>query len=75
MVSGHAAAQAKLPGYAAAGVLLAWLIDVPARAVHLCTDPRGREYGAERVLRAGDVLDPPLPGIAPIDELFAVLDR
>ena len=77
MVSAHAEAHAKLPGYADAGIPFAWLVDVPARAVHTFSEPRGRTYGAERVLRAGDVLDSPVDGVAPIDvgELFAILDR
>jgi Uma2 family endonuclease len=77
MVSAHAEAHAKLPGYADAGVPRAWLVDVPARAVHVFSEPRGREYGAERVLHAGDALDAGVDGISPIDvgELFAVLDR
>jgi Uma2 family endonuclease len=68
---------AKLPGYASANVTAVWLIDVAARAVHVFTDPHGREYASERVLRAGDTLVAPVPGVPPlaIDDLFAVLDR
>jgi Uma2 family endonuclease len=77
MVSSHAESYAKLRGYADADVPLAWYVDVPARAVRVYSEPRGRGYGAERVLHAGDVLDAPVDGVAPIDvaELFAVLDR
>jgi Uma2 family endonuclease len=76
MVTAHAEAYAKLPGYADAGVPVAWLVDVPARAVHVFAEPRGRAFDAERVLTAGDVLDAPVDGVAPIDvgALFGVLD-
>jgi Uma2 family endonuclease len=68
---------AKLPGYADAAVAAVWLVDVAARAVHVFTDPRGREYASERVLRAGDTLAAPVRGVPPlaVSDLLAVLDR
>ncbi len=66
--------QFKLPGYAAAGVGAAWLVNVPERAVHVFEGPlpAERRYGSERVLRRGDKLAPPVAGIAPlaVDDLF-----
>lgn len=68
---------AKLPGYADAAVVAVWLVDVAARAVHVFTGPKGREYANERVLRAGDTLVAPVQDVPPlaISDLFAVLDR
>jgi Uma2 family endonuclease len=68
---------AKLPGYAEAGVDTVWLVDVPARQVRVFEQPYGRRYERERILGAGDLLDSPVDGVAPVAvaELFAVLDR
>ena len=67
---------AKLPGYAAAGVGTAWLVNVAARAVHVFEQPRGRRYERERVLRAGDTLVVPVDGVPPlaVSDLFAGFD-
>jgi Uma2 family endonuclease len=68
---------AKLPGYSSADVTAVWLVDVPARTVRVYSDPRGREYGAEQVLRARDTLVAPVEGVPPlaVGDLFAVLDH
>jgi Uma2 family endonuclease len=68
---------AKLPGYAEAGVKVVWVVDVPARAVHVFDEPLGRRYQRERVLRAGDTLLAPVDGVPPlaVGDVFAVLDR
>jgi hypothetical protein len=64
---------AKLPSYAAAGVGVVWLINVPVRQVHLFEHPHERHYGSERVLAAGDTLHAPVDGVPPLplSELFA----
>src|SRR5262249_1716675 len=76
VVSTHPETWAKLPGYAAAGVTEAWLVDVPSRTVEVFTEAAGREYHEHRTLRAGDTLDARVEGVAPIAvaDLFAVLD-
>jgi Uma2 family endonuclease len=68
---------AKLPGYAAAGVGVAWLIDVPGREVHLHRQPTDAGFASSQVLRAGDVLPAPVAGVpdVAVSDLFAVLDR
>ena len=67
---------AKLAGYAAAEVPVAWVIDVPGRVVHLFERPSQGVYVAHRVLDVGDTLPSPVDGIAPIrvGALFAVLE-
>jgi Uma2 family endonuclease len=64
---------AKLPGYAAAEVGVVWLINVPARRVHVFEHPHERHYDTERVLAAGDALQAPVDGVPPlpVGELFA----
>jgi Uma2 family endonuclease len=76
-VTSQADDAAKLPGYARAGVGVAWLVDVPSRVVRVHERPSGDRFASERVARAGDQLDIPVDGIEPIAvaELFAVLDR
>jgi Uma2 family endonuclease len=68
---------AKLPGYAGAGVTAVWIVDVPARSVHVFEQPHGRRYDHERILRSEDRLVAPVDGVPPlaISDLFAVLDR
>jgi Uma2 family endonuclease len=68
---------AKLPGYAEAGVKVAWLVDVPAHTVHVFDEPHGRRYRRERILRADDTLLAPVDGVPPltVGDVFAVLDR
>ena len=67
---------AKLPGYAAANIPLAWIIDVSGRVVHVFEHPAGGRYRTDRTLRAGQTLPSPADGIAPIlvGDLFAALD-
>ena len=54
-----------------------WLIDVPAREVHLHERPAGDAYEQHRVLRSGDTLPVCADGLAQVavSDLFAVLDR
>lgn len=68
---------AKLLGYAQAGVKVVWVVDVPARAVHVFDQPHECGYERERVLGGEDTLVAPVPGVPPlaVSDLFAVLDR
>jgi Uma2 family endonuclease len=61
--------------YAAAGLQEYWVIDVPARMVHVHTAPEGDRYGSCRQVTSG-TLRPPVPDAPMIDvgELFALLD-
>jgi len=69
-------ALAKLGDYARGAIPAVWLIDVPAREVHLHEQPAGDTYVRHRVLRAGEELPVAVAGIKPVAvaELFAVLD-
>ncbi len=61
--------------YAVSGVAEYWVIDIPARAVHVLTEPSGDGYGSCRQVTTG-TLRPPVPGGPDIDveALFALLD-
>jgi Uma2 family endonuclease len=61
--------------YAAAGVDEYWVIDIPARAVHVHDSPRAGAYGRCRRVTTG-VLTPIFPGAPEIDvrKLLALLD-
>lgn len=53
----------KLPLYATASVVEVWLLDVKARTVSVCTDPRDGVYRSVVPARHGDLLRPTaLPG-------------
>jgi Uma2 family endonuclease len=67
---------AKLAGYAAADVKVAWIVDVPARTVRVFEQPYGRRYERERILDGDDTLSAPVDGVSPLTvrELFAVLE-
>ena len=52
--------------YAAAGIPTYWLIDIPARAIEVRTDPSPAGYRTLRTLEAGDLLASPCEGV---DEL------
>ena len=69
-------ALAKVPDYARGAVGAVWLIDVPAREVHLHEQPAGGSYQSVRVLRAGDTLPVRVEGLCSVavSDLFAVLD-
>jgi Uma2 family endonuclease len=58
--------------YAAAGIATYWLVDIPARAVEVRTDPGPAGYRTLRTLEPGDVLPSPCQGIAElaVDELL-----
>jgi len=75
-VSNWPDAVAKLGDYARGAVPAVWLIDVPAREIHLYEQPAGASYEQHRVLRAGDTLPVAVQGLAPVAvaDLFAVLD-
>lgn len=64
---------AKLPSYAAAEVGVVWLVNVPARQVHVFEQPHERHYDSEQVLGTGDTLIAPVDGVPPlgVSELFA----
>jgi Uma2 family endonuclease len=61
--------------YAAAGVAEYWVIDIPARIVHVHGSPSGAGYRSCRPVARGS-LRPPAPGAPEIDveRLFALLD-
>jgi Uma2 family endonuclease len=61
--------------YAAAGVGEYWVVDLPARVVHVHRSPEGAGYGSCRQVATG-ALRPPVPGAPAIDvaALFALLD-
>lgn len=52
--------------YAAAGVPVYWLVDVPAQTVLEHREPGPDGYGSVRVLHGDDVLDAGVEGMAPI---------
>jgi Uma2 family endonuclease len=58
--------------HAAAGIPTYWLVDIPARAVEVRTDPGPAGYRTLRTLEPGDVLPSPCQGIAElaVDELL-----
>lgn len=64
MVSRHAEARRKLPGYALAEVPQVWLVDVPARSVHILTAPEGDIYARGATHTGDELLDPQVEGIA-----------
>jgi Uma2 family endonuclease len=66
---------AKAEIYAAAGVGEYWVVDVPARAVHVHGSPSGSGFGSYRTVTRGR-LRPPVAGAPEIDvdRLFEILD-
>jgi Uma2 family endonuclease len=63
--SSHAVDQGrKAELYAAAGIPTYWVVDIPARAVELRTDPGPAGYRTLRTLEPGDVLPSPCEGVA-----------
>jgi Uma2 family endonuclease len=57
----------KAPLYARAGIPTYWLIDVPARAVEVRTEPAAHGYESIRTYRAGEAVPCPLEGVAGLD--------
>lgn len=62
----------KAPLYARAGIPAYWLVDVPARAVEVRTEPTAREpaahwYQSVNIYRAGEAVPCPLEGVADLD--------
>ncbi len=57
----------KAPLYARAGIPTYWLIDVPARAVEVRTEPAAHRYQSVRIYRAGEAVPCPLEGVADLD--------
>jgi Uma2 family endonuclease len=56
--------NAKIPLYAAAGIPLVWLVDLPARRVTVYQDPQGAAYHSVHVKESGDELElTALPGV------------
>jgi Uma2 family endonuclease len=49
--------------YAAAGIPTHWLIDIPARAVEVRTDPGPSGYRTLRTFEAGELLPSPCAGV------------
>jgi Uma2 family endonuclease len=71
--SSHAVDRGRKAGlYAGAGVPTYWLVDIPARAVEVRTDPGPAGYRTLRTFEPGDVLRSPCEGIADlaVDALF-----
>jgi Uma2 family endonuclease len=66
---------AKAEIYAAAGVAEYWVVDIPARTVHVHGSPAGGRYGACEQVATGS-LPPPVPDAPSIDvrAMFAQLD-
>ena len=69
--------ERKIPRYAASGIPEAWLVDLSARTVTVCTGPGPTVYARERVRVPGDVIT---AGGAPaldvaIGELFASIEE
>jgi Uma2 family endonuclease len=60
--------------YAAAGVAEYWVVDLPARVVHVHSAPAGGRYGERQAVSTG-VLRPPVPDAPGVDvqALFALL--
>lgn len=52
--------SAKIPLYAACGIVESWLVDLAQREVTVYRQPAGAAYAQSQVYRAGDLL--PLPG-------------
>ncbi|HST54971.1 MAG TPA: Uma2 family endonuclease [Solirubrobacteraceae bacterium] len=53
--------------YAAADIPSYWLVDVPARAIELRTDPGLEGYRSLRVYTLGESIPSPAPGVADLD--------
>lgn len=53
----------KLPGYAAAGIPIVWLVNHPTRAVHVITHPDGERYTREDVITAPRSVPSPVEGV------------
>lgn len=54
----------KAPEYAQAGIPHYWVVDLPARAVHVFAEPGGTQYARRSIVRFGEPLD--VPGAAPV---------
>lgn len=66
---------AKVEVYATANVSEYWVVDIPARSVHVHDSPGAARYGSQRTIESGRVR-PSLPAAPAIDvdALFALLD-
>jgi Uma2 family endonuclease len=76
-VTSHAIDRDVKPSqYARAGVPTYWLVDVPARAVFVYTDPEGDAYRTCTEYRTGDRVPSPAAGVPELDvgELFGSTD-
>lgn len=63
--------------YAAAGIPTYWVVDVPALAVEVRTDPGPAGYRTLRTFQKGEVVPSPAEGVEPleVDALLKGLDR
>jgi Uma2 family endonuclease len=64
----------KATKYAAAGIPTYWLVDIPARAVEVRTEPDSNGYGRCTVYSEQDKLPSPLEGVEDVD-IAALLAR
>ena len=56
--------RVKLPLYARAGIPIAWLVDLPKRAVEIYREPQAGAYGSVQRLGRKGVISLTIPGIA-----------
>lgn len=63
--------QVKVPLYARSGVPEVWVVDLPHRRIHVCTDPKDDGYATTTVLTQEDALAPiALPDVEiPVSDL------
>jgi Uma2 family endonuclease len=65
--SHHVDGRAKADLYARGAVPVYWLVDVPAKAVEVRTEPASDGYGRCEVFREGEAVPSPVPGVGDLD--------